>query len=607
MKNNTIKISVIILTSLFISNSVFSQIGTKKNDKYLTTNQKGDFLKQLDEQVPNYLEEFIVPGAAIAIIKNGKIVVQKGFGLADVTNQAAVNEKTGFNIASISKTITAWGIMKLVEQGKLDLDSSAENYLTRWKIPKSNFNSKGVTIRRLLSHSSGLSLHGYGGFTLKDTLPTLEESLSGKTNGSGSVRLSMEPGRQYRYSGGGYTLLQLIVEEVTKKSFSDYMSETILLPLGMKNSSFKIDEKVIQASSKEHDAFGKVIDFEVFTAQAAAGFQTTIEDMAKFTLVNLNDKVTQKVLKQTTLDLMMTPNEESEGRYGLGYQMDSYHENTVKIVGHGGSNSGWKAFLQMNRETKDGIVILTNGASGGDLMNQVYCSWMAANFNVSMGNRCSKSIKPFLIKTYKDQGIEATITAINKIKKQEPREYFYRESDLNVFSYELLWDKKITEANLFFKFIVEEYPNSPNAYDSYAEGLLESGDTAASIEHYIRSINMDPRNKVAVRIIKKLGVDTDSLFASTVIKVSKKDLELIKGNYFIQKSQQVSSENPWIISFDIVNGNVYGNDRGYRYMLIPRGNNRFRNSDDGALIEFILTEEKAVKMMLFDKYTFEKE
>ena len=188
------------------------------------TNKSAElFIKEVDQKIPQLLEEFLVPGAAIAIIDDGKIILEKGYGYADIENKVKVDTRTGFNIGSISKTIAAWGVMKLVEEGKLDLDAPAEKYLTRWHLPESGFDSDGVTIRRMLSHTAGLSLHGYPGWWPSDRLSTIEESLDGRNNGPGRVEIIMEPGTQYRYSGGGFTIMQLIVEEVTGEKFEDYM------------------------------------------------------------------------------------------------------------------------------------------------------------------------------------------------------------------------------------------------------------------------------------------------------------------------------------------------------------------------------------------------
>ena len=174
----------------------------------------------LDQEMPGLLAAYNTPGATVAIVQNGELVWEKGYGLADQENNIPATPGTVYQIASISKTVAATGIMRLVEQGKLDLDAPASQYLTRWQIPNSAYDESGVTIRRLLSHSAGLSVHGYPGFEPNATLPSLEEALSGQPLGSSySVEVVAEPGQAFSYSGGGYTLLQLIVEEVSGQDF----------------------------------------------------------------------------------------------------------------------------------------------------------------------------------------------------------------------------------------------------------------------------------------------------------------------------------------------------------------------------------------------------
>jgi CubicO group peptidase (beta-lactamase class C family) len=161
------------------------------------------------------MEKYRVPGTAASLVRNGEVVWSEGYGLADRDRGVPVTADTVFQVASISKAVTSWGVMRLVESGQLELDAPVEQYLTRWHLPPSNYDASGVTIRRLLSHSAGLSVMGYPGLRPEIQLPSLEESLSGNNGGAGEVRIIMEPGTQFSYSGGGFTLLQLIIEEVT--------------------------------------------------------------------------------------------------------------------------------------------------------------------------------------------------------------------------------------------------------------------------------------------------------------------------------------------------------------------------------------------------------
>ncbi|MFZ1330772.1 MAG: serine hydrolase [Flavobacteriales bacterium] len=465
------------------------------------------FIAELDKKVPAYLEEFIVPGAAIAIIQNGKVILQKGYGIANVEKQLKVTDRTGFNIASISKTISAWGVMKLVEQGKLELDAPADTYLTRWHLPGSEFDANGVTIRRLLSHTAGLSLHGYPGWATTDTLPTIEESLSGKTNGAGEVKLIMEPGTRWKYSGGGYTMLQLIIEGVTGKSFAAYMRSAILDPLGMTNSGFDINETIMNASSLEHNSYGEVIPFELFTAQAAAGFHTTIEDLAKFALASL--KVTGKqssVLQASTIDSMMTAAPASDGRYGLGYSIEEIGGSKTVLVGHGGANDGWHSILQLDPRTRDGFIMITNGETGHAVYMQACADWLQWNYGINEERMRRKPIIPLMVRKYKEGGIDATVSAYQEAKATAPKAYNFNEADVNLFAYQLMWDDKLDDALAIFKLNVEENPYAFNPFDSYGEALLVKGDTAGAIKNYTRSMDLNPLNDNGRAVLEKLGV-----------------------------------------------------------------------------------------------------
>jgi CubicO group peptidase (beta-lactamase class C family) len=202
------------------------------------------FQASLDSLVPALLEELATPGASVALLRDGKVVLARGYGWANREKKQPVTRETLFNIGSISKTHAAWGLMKLVQDGKIDLDAPVERYLTRWHLPASSFNHDSVTLRRLLSHTAGLRLHGYPGWNPDQPLPTIEASLNGNTNGSGDVRVIMPPGSKWQYSGGGYTIAQLLVEEVTGRKFDDYMKQEIFRPLGTTSSSYVWDAMV---------------------------------------------------------------------------------------------------------------------------------------------------------------------------------------------------------------------------------------------------------------------------------------------------------------------------------------------------------------------------
>ena len=319
-----------------------------------------------------------VPGLALAIIKNGDVIIKKEYGFSDVSENEIVNSKTGFNIGSISKMFTAWGIMKLVEDQKLNLDAPASKYLLNWKLPSSEFDSDKVTIRNLLQHTAGLSVHGYNGYETKDELTSIDASLSGTTNLDEKVELVMEPESKWKYSGGGYSILQLVIEDVSGKSFADYMKEHIFKPLKMKQTSFNISKKVLKNSAKAYDEEGNEIPLRLFNTQAAAGFHTTIDDLILFAKASFSKN---PVLSEESIALLIKPTELSKGNYGMGYMiMNRFGDFTLS--GHGGSNEGWQSGFMLDFESKSGIIILTNGSNGKNVLFgnlQDWAKWHGSN------------------------------------------------------------------------------------------------------------------------------------------------------------------------------------------------------------------------------------
>ncbi len=317
-----------------------------------------------------------VPGVSVALVRAGQLAWTMPFGLADVAGERDVTDETVFNIGSISKTVAAWGLMKLVDEGKLDLDAPVAT--RRWQLPASQFDASGVTLRRLLSHTAGLSLHGYPGFWPPKELPTLEASLSGDTNGSGDVHLELAPGTRHKYSGGGFTLAQLLLEETSGKSFAEYMRAEVLEPLGMRQSAYGWPAEILEASATPYDEKGEPLPRggPMFPEQAAAGFQTTAEDLGRFAVASLSafrEGEPPSVLKAETLKLMQSPAPASP-EYGLGYSVQ--RRNGLIITGHGGANEGWMAQMSLVPASGDGIVILTNGTNGQAVIRALEGIWI---------------------------------------------------------------------------------------------------------------------------------------------------------------------------------------------------------------------------------------
>ena len=366
-----------LITWLLISLLV---LGACSIQQPVSSQEPEAYAQYLDRRVPELMRRYRVSGASLAMVRGGEIVWTAAYGAADQEAGEPMTVDTVFQAASISKSVAAWGVMRLVEEGKVELDAPVETYVGRWNIPASEFDPDGVTVRRLLSHTAGLSLHGYPGFPPDEPLPSTVESLSGETNGAGSVRLIHEPGSKFSYSGGGYTLLQLLIEEVTGESFADYMAREVLEPLGMERSSYVWEPELRDETATGYDWMGKRVPNYRFAARAAASLYTTAPDLGRFVSATApgpdGTPAGGGVLSSETIEQMTRPAPATDGMYGLGYMVDEL-SNGTSVVQHSGGNRGWRTHFVALPEKEAGFVLLTNSDRGGQLIVDVVCSWIA--------------------------------------------------------------------------------------------------------------------------------------------------------------------------------------------------------------------------------------
>jgi CubicO group peptidase (beta-lactamase class C family) len=273
-----------------------------------------DFRAQLERQMPGLMREQRVPGVAVALVHQGAVSWMHGYGLADIARDVPVGAETMFQAGSISKSVTAWGVMRLVEDGRLDLDSPVSKYLMRWQLPSSAFDVTGVTVRRLLSHTAGLSVGGYMGYDPAAPLPSLVTELNVGADAAepdGSVHVAYPPGDEYQYSGGGYAVLQLLVEEVSGESFPTYMQRHVLTPLGMTHSTFEWSPASQATTASPYATDGVALPQYQFPAKAAAGLYTTASDIATFAADSMQVPAGpargRAVIAPASVDLMLSP------------------------------------------------------------------------------------------------------------------------------------------------------------------------------------------------------------------------------------------------------------------------------------------------------------
>ncbi|PQJ17050.1 serine hydrolase domain-containing protein [Nonlabens tegetincola] len=319
------------------------------------------------------VDQEFVGNFAMTLIENGEVSQEYFYA-----QQGNVDQNTVFPVASISKWITSFGVLKLVQQGNIDLDTPVDKYLTRWQLPDSDFDNNKVTVRRLLSHSSGLIDDlGYSGFAATDSIQTIEESLNKAADtdySDGVAMVGVEPGSQYLYSGAGYTILQLLIEEVSGQPFTQYMKNEVLDPLEMYHSTFEYQDATNKQLAQVYKENGEVRSMNRFTALAAAGLYTTTHDLAKFLNANVSEN---PVLSSSTINEMTTAETfiGTTGIYGLGPHLYSQNDPDSQIIGHDGSgNNAINTAARIDLKSKDGIIILETG--NYDIASRMADEWI---------------------------------------------------------------------------------------------------------------------------------------------------------------------------------------------------------------------------------------
>jgi len=311
-----------------------------------------------------------VPGISVAVIHKGQIEWAKGYGVTRVGGPP-VTADTLFQAASISKPVFALAVLHLVDEGKLKLDANVNDYLKTWKVPDNEFTTnKKVTLRGILSHSAGLTVHGFPGYAKGAALPTTVQMLDGTAPASNpAIRVDVIPGTRYRYSGGGYVVAQQLLGDVTGVPLPRFMRDTVLAPLGMTLSTFEQPLPATRSNEVAMPYEDKQMVFggpHTYPEMAPAGLWTTPSDLARYALgVQAALKGESKIISAATARAMLTPVLEN---HGVGPVVGG--STARKFFTHGGSNAGYRCLL-VAYEDGEGAIVMTNSDSGGQLMGEV--------------------------------------------------------------------------------------------------------------------------------------------------------------------------------------------------------------------------------------------
>jgi CubicO group peptidase (beta-lactamase class C family) len=319
------------------------------------------------------MEALHVPGVSIAVIHNGKIEWTRGFGVTSIGG-APVTADTLFQAGSISKPVAAMAVLRLAQSGRLDLDADVNQYLRTWKLPENHFTEqKKVTLREVLTHTAGMTVHGFPGYASDAPVPTLVQVLNGETPANTPpIRVDTVPGTLWRYSGGGYVVTQLLLGDVTGEPFPKLMQDTVLGPIGMKHSTYEqpLPATTAPQAATPYDRSGAAIHGgpHTYPEMAPAGLWTTSSDLARYA-IEVQESFSGKanhVLTQAMTREMLKPG--GLGSWGLGLQLGGMPEHPN--FGHNGADEGFQANLVAYNEG-DGVAIMTNSDNGGQLANDI--------------------------------------------------------------------------------------------------------------------------------------------------------------------------------------------------------------------------------------------
>jgi CubicO group peptidase (beta-lactamase class C family) len=454
----------------------------------------GDGEAPLRLNLQELMKVYKVPALSVAVVDDFKIAEVKAYGASPTTL---------FQAGSISKPVAAAGALYLVEHGKLSLDEDVNKKLKTWKVPENEFTkTEKVTLRRLMSHTGGLTVHGFPGYDIDEPVPTLVQIFNGeKPANTPPIRVDITPGNQERYSGGGVTIEQQLMIDVTGKPFPAFMRETVLGPIGMDHSSY---EQPLPPALAAQTATGTRADgtsihgrWHVYPEMAAAGLWTTPTDLCKFAIeiaLSRNGK-SNRVLSEKMTREMLTPVKDEAG---LGFFLE---KDQPGQFGHNGADEGFQALLTMNYESGKGAALMADSDNGIAVANWVLRAIAKEN---GWKNPGQASTFDALLLIAKVKGADVALRRYDALKKSWPGSEHDREGTLNGVGYMLLMSGQPQDAIAVFRRNVEEFPKSSNVYDSLGEAYAKAGQKSLAIENYEKSLELDPKNRNGAEQLKKL-------------------------------------------------------------------------------------------------------
>jgi len=451
-------------------------------------------IRRLETDIPVLLQKSDVPGMSIALIRDGRMVWSKGFGVSNAVTKKPVTTNTVFEAASLSKPVFAYAVLRLVDEGKLNLDTPLNKYLGNNYDVVNDDRINLITARHVLSHTSGF--------------PNWRDA-----DGTTTLLIHFNPGEKWSYSGEGMVYLSRVVEKITGMRFEAFMQKYALQPLGMTASSYVWRNRFDSLKAYRHDVLGALNgrnqpkdgkeDTLHDDGNAAASLQTTPEDYAKFIIVVLNGTG----LKKATWQQMLTPQSHVNPKYppiawGLGIGLETMPEG--RYFWHWGDNGDAKAYVTAFLPNKSAVVYFADGANGLSFTKEILDDAIGGDH---------PALAHLNYDRYNSPGRQLTKATLAKGATQALMDYrnhrastgdSISEGNMNEIGYLFLRLKKLDDAIGVFTQNTEDHPESWNVWDSLAEAYADKGNKDLAIKYFEKSLQLNPDNTNGANQIKKL-------------------------------------------------------------------------------------------------------
>jgi CubicO group peptidase (beta-lactamase class C family) len=462
--------------------------------------------EKIDALLTAYNKQRFFNGSAL-VAENGKVILRKGYGLANMEWQIPNTPDTKFRLGSITKQFTSMVIMQLVGEGKIKLDDKMTVYLPEYRKETGD----KVTIRHLLTHTSGIpSYTSMPGFFQNKSRDPYKVDDFVKQYASGD--LEFEPGSKYVYNNSGYFLLGAIIEKVTGKSYAEAVKERIFDPLGMKDTGYDRWNTIIPKRATGYqltpNGYETAPYLDMSIPYAAGSLYSTVDDLYKWDRALYTDKLLSADLKKT----MYTP---VLNDYAFGWQVRPLklddQKTEVATIAHGGGINGFNT-TEIRIPATESLVVLLDNTSRGDKLDAAARGIIDILHGIEPPAP-KASIVDEILKSPADAAAR-----YRDIKTKSPQAFDFSEPEVNRLGYMLLQRGRVAEAIDVFLINVEEHPRSWNVYDSLAEAYAAHGDRDLAIANYKKSLEMNPKNTNGADRLRMLEAGPVKVDATTLDK-----------------------------------------------------------------------------------------